>query len=357
MTKIKNTKKGMAKKTLSMSLVVAMLATSNVPVWAAEFSDGSETPVATEAPATEFSDNTIETPAIEEETTEAPMAQAVVESDDLSVDVSVSESAEFTGVVSVSGTIKDKTTGEPLTGYDYAWRVAGDNVAIYTGKINATDKVSDMGFTVNFATLNANKGAECIDWSKYVGKKLELYVFKNESDTDNTKIDPTVIATTTLTKLDVSKSELSLDQKRAPYNGKEFYLASSDTDDSANAVKCTGLKSGNNVLDLKYFTVTASGTAKNANDKMTVTATAKEDSPYSGTSKDVTFVVDQKDYVKGDLVAKVKEGQSFQYTGKAIAVSEATLTESKDLSEADLSSAVKSAVTVDETIDNKNMLF
>ena len=353
MTKIKNTKKGMAKKTLSMSLVVAMLATSNVPVWAAEFSDGTDVAVATEAPATteEFSDNAAETPAVEE-TTEAPMAQAVVESDDLSVDVSVSESAEFTGAVSVSGTIKDKTTGESLTGYDYAWRVAGDNVAIYTGKINATDKVSDMGFTVNFATLNA-KGAEGIDWSKYVGKKLELYVFKNESDTDNTKIDPTVIATTTLTKLDVSKSELSLDKKRAPYNGKEFYLASSDTDDSANAVKCTGLKSGNNVLDLKYFTVTASGTAKNANDKMTVTATAKEDSPYSGTSKDVTFVVDQKDYVKGDLVAKVKEGQSFQYTGKEIAVSGATLTESKDLSEADLSSAVKSAKTVDGTIDNK----
>ncbi len=49
MTKIKNTKKGMAKKTLSMSLVVAMLATSNVPVWAAEFSDGSDAAVATEA--------------------------------------------------------------------------------------------------------------------------------------------------------------------------------------------------------------------------------------------------------------------------------------------------------------------
>ena len=69
MTKIKNTKKGMAKKTLSMSLVVAMLATSNVPVWAAEFSDDFDAAVATEAPVTEFSDNTIETPAIEEETT------------------------------------------------------------------------------------------------------------------------------------------------------------------------------------------------------------------------------------------------------------------------------------------------
>ena len=55
MTKIKNTKKGMAKKTLSMSLVVAMLATSNVPVWAAEFSDGSDAAVATEAPAAELS--------------------------------------------------------------------------------------------------------------------------------------------------------------------------------------------------------------------------------------------------------------------------------------------------------------
>ncbi|MDC7289123.1 hypothetical protein NXH76_15045 [Blautia schinkii] len=43
MTKLKNTKKGMAKKALSISLVAAMLATSNVPVWAAEdiFTDSS----------------------------------------------------------------------------------------------------------------------------------------------------------------------------------------------------------------------------------------------------------------------------------------------------------------------------
>ena len=69
MTKIKNTKKGMAKKTLSMSLVVAMLATSNVPVWAAEFSDGSDVAVETEAPVaettTEFSDDVAETPVVD----------------------------------------------------------------------------------------------------------------------------------------------------------------------------------------------------------------------------------------------------------------------------------------------------
>ncbi|MFR8904690.1 MAG: hypothetical protein ACLVHS_12925 [Blautia wexlerae] len=78
MTKIKNTKKGMAKKTLSMSLVVAMLATSNVPVWAAEFSDGSDVAVETEAPvagaATEFSDDTVETPAVENDETTAAVA-------------------------------------------------------------------------------------------------------------------------------------------------------------------------------------------------------------------------------------------------------------------------------------------
>ena len=66
MTKIKNTKKGMAKKTLSMSLVVAMLATSNVPVWAAEFSDGTDAAVATETPAVEaFSDNAADAPVVE----------------------------------------------------------------------------------------------------------------------------------------------------------------------------------------------------------------------------------------------------------------------------------------------------
>ena len=59
MTKIKNTKKGMAKKTLSMSLVVAMLATSNVPVWAAEFSDGSDVAVTSEAEAPAVDDTEI----------------------------------------------------------------------------------------------------------------------------------------------------------------------------------------------------------------------------------------------------------------------------------------------------------
>ena len=74
MTQIKNTKKGMAKKTLSMSLVVAMLATSNVPVWAAEFSDGSEAAVETEATEA-FNDDTDAAPVVGN-TTEATTESA-----------------------------------------------------------------------------------------------------------------------------------------------------------------------------------------------------------------------------------------------------------------------------------------
>ena len=52
MTKLKNTKKGMAKKSLSITIVADMLATSNVKFWAVEdlCSDGS---TAVEAPAVE----------------------------------------------------------------------------------------------------------------------------------------------------------------------------------------------------------------------------------------------------------------------------------------------------------------
>ena len=89
MTKIKNTKKGMAKKTLSMSLVVAMLATSNVPVWAAEFGDGSDVAVTSDAEASvaeTFSDDVTETPVVEDTTDNTAVATAAeVSSDSFSV--------------------------------------------------------------------------------------------------------------------------------------------------------------------------------------------------------------------------------------------------------------------------------
>lgn len=58
-----------------------------------------------------------------------------------------------------------------------------------------------MGFTPNFNGI----GGSSADWDQYAGKTLELYIFNNAIDDDDIKIDPIVIGTTTINKLDVSK--------------------------------------------------------------------------------------------------------------------------------------------------------
>ena len=129
MTKIKNTKKGMAKKTLSMSLVVAMLATSNVPVWAAEFSDGSDASVAVETPATEtFSDEAAETPVAENE-------EAV--------------SAEATTNNKFNATVKFKRGGSDFTDKSVKWNVndLSADVTVSAGEESTAFKVKFV-FTV-----------------------------------------------------------------------------------------------------------------------------------------------------------------------------------------------------------------
>ena len=366
MTKIKNTKKGMAKKTLSMSLVVAMLATSNVPVWAAEFSDGTDAAVATEAPAAEtFSDETAEAPVVEDNTVDTTSATAVVESSDLNVDISVSKSATFAkNSVAVGGTIKTKE-GADLTKFSYGWRVAGDNVAIYTGDIKPTWKesetkgvhdgtsISDMGFAPNFNGV----GGSTADWDQYAGKTLELYIFNNATDDDDIKIDPIVIGTTTINKLDVSKASMSLNKASIVYNGKSYYYDENATDSDENAVKlsATGIQLTEKTtagglattttrnLDSKYFVISASQSAKNAGDVLTVTATPKTDSPYQGTSINVSLTVQKRLFNASEFKTTVEEGLSYQYTGKIVSVpaNKITFKETDALSEADLSAAVK----------------
>ena len=152
MTKIKNTKKGMAKKTLSMSLVVAMLATSNVPVWAAEFSDGTDAAVATEAPAAEtFSDETAEAPVVDD-TTETPVAQEVDDGTEINREnytvsnLKLSEVGEWgrNAITVASGSITNK--GVAVEGFYYTWMADGVEAS---GK-NTTgyvDSLSDLSYT------------------------------------------------------------------------------------------------------------------------------------------------------------------------------------------------------------------
>ena len=118
----------MAKKTLSMSLVVAMLATSNVPVWAAEFSDGSDVAVTSEAPAAEaFSDNDAEAPVVEDTTEVVDTATATAPTLKLT---------NWNSHLEVEGDLKDGDAD--LKDFYYEVRIDGREVVGHTGTWKST---------------------------------------------------------------------------------------------------------------------------------------------------------------------------------------------------------------------------
>ena len=165
MTKIKNTKKGMAKKTLSMSLVVAMLATSNVPVWAAEFSDGTDAAVTSEVTAPAAEDTTADVAEFSDNTAEAPVVEDTTDADAATIDTAADVNLENYTVedlkiksttgnwkwgeqVSVEGTIKKDGVNVP--GLQYTWladdREATEDTESATG-YNYSGNLSDITYT------------------------------------------------------------------------------------------------------------------------------------------------------------------------------------------------------------------
>ena len=170
-----------------MSLVVAMLATSNVPVWAAEFSDGADVAVETEAPAVDnttteaaFSDDTAETPVIDS-TVDAPAAQEVDDGTEINKEnytvsnLKLSEVGSWgnspKNVITVaSGSITNK--GVDVKDFNYTWMADGVEAA---GK-NAT------GFVENLSELSYTPVKE--DYGKTIS--LRIYKTKYATTTSST---------------------------------------------------------------------------------------------------------------------------------------------------------------------------
>ena len=138
MTKIKNTKKGMAKKTLSISLAVAMLATSNVPVWAAEFTDGTDAAFTSEA--------VVETP-VEEVVTDAPVVEEVVAAP-------VEANAETSG---------NQFTVD-LKAFSYGGEEVSDSIVWGKGGLSSTMTITDNG------AFDASQGVKLYNSWKVNGK-------------------------------------------------------------------------------------------------------------------------------------------------------------------------------------------
>ena len=322
MTKIKNTKKGMAKKTLSMSLVVAMLATSNVPVWAAEFSDGSEATVATEADT--FA---AEAPVVDD-TEESTPASVMVNEADITLNLSADSKKVVWGDASViSGTVTKTDGSEVEGGWQYRW--VDENGIAYAASNGKVNDAYDM-------SLNTT--------ADMAGKTLTLYVYDVDSN-QQTLYDINTGISVAVEKRALKTVTATPDTTNKAYNG--FAQTITDADGVKFAVK-----------DSEYADVdpdayeTSVTNATNNKEKFKLTVTAKEDSAYTGSAEVDLGQIVKKNYEKTDIEAHTTKGQSYQYTGNTINVSKDKVTLKESVSDnkgedgklngADLSKAIES---------------
>ena len=322
MTKIKNTKKGMAKKTLSMSLVVAMLATSNVPVWAAEFSDGSEATVATEADT--FA---AEAPVVDD-TEESTPASVMVNEADITLNLSADSKKVVWGDASViSGTVTKTDGSEVEGGWQYRW--IDENGIAYVASNGKVNDAYDM-------SLNTT--------ADMAGKTLTLYVYDVDSN-HQTLYDINTGISVAVEKRALKTVTATPDTTNKAYNG--FAQTITDADGVKFAVK-----------DSEYADVdpdayeTSVTNATNNKEKFKLTVTAKEDSAYTGSAEVDLGQIVKKNYEKTDIEAHTTKGQSYQYTGNTINVSKDKVTLKESVSDnkgedgklngADLSKAIES---------------
>ena len=311
MTKIKNTKKGMAKKTLSMSLVVAMLATSNVPVWAAEFSDGTDTAVETEAPAAEtFSDDAA---PVVEDTTDTTAAKATTNGTGFDI-----TATDFTGVtnggivwgnkVSTTVTVTKKDDNTDNVDYYYVWK---DN----DGQITTEAPFSNG--TVEYTPDAAQSG-----------KDITLFVYAKKDNSvvwswtsDSFKVQPKQLSDVINMKDDNTKLSLKSSFKKI-YTGKAIV----PTVDDIDFANLANIKDANNnvIFTASDFVIgstegdTVNVTTKGVNVYLTTTKAGYAGSvvinytisPLDLTAENVsnyleaTFVTTSKPYTGNNIVLK-----------------------------------------------------
>ena len=342
MTKIKNTKKGMAKKTLSISLAVAMLATSNVPVWAAEFTDGTDAAFTSEAPAEEVVTDA-EAPVVEEEVVADTEANAdSIGADKLDVSGvtftsklgneekdAKGKEVVFGSTLTIGGSINKKTDGKKLESFSWGYRIKGSTAALVTGDTDDT-KVTDS----NYFKMNQNIWGDV--WNQAVGKTVELYIFRKDTAAEfnnvvlgEFKVVPKEVGGTVTLTLDgeeagtgIFKKDENENDYTISYTGKTYaYNADKDDKNSSLHIKELVRTDNTKITDLDKYDVSTTGSIQNAGDVMTICVTPKKDSGLTGEFvTNVTMVKRSGSTAKADehLTAEVSEKLTYEYTGSEI---------------------------------------
>lgn len=340
MTKIKNTKKGMAKKTLSMSLVVAMLATSNVPVWAAEFSDGTDAavtsdaevaaPVVTDNGAEEFSDNAETEAQAQVQTEDAAPVVEDTEAVDAQATVETSEKYFFDGVKleddATNFSWKGGKEASDLFKVDsYILNTEGDEIrdvadvdlqyaVSFGGEWTTSQKLTfkspydadlkNADITIDEDTLKAN-----------AGKTLDILLIEKDSKGEYSKVVKT-FSFGTIQKVSLSDvfSIKAYDSDAITYNGTELKVEPTLTvnDDYKGVNEVKNLKAED--FDWDYSTT---GDYVNAGSKITVVGTLKKDKAVDGYETTLTapaYTIKKRTLAADDVVVKVTTpGKDFTY--------------------------------------------
>ena len=279
MTKIKNTKKGMAKKTLSMSLVVAMLATSNVPVWAAEFSDGTESTFTTEA----------ETPVVEDNTndavdTQATAADTFTDDTDTAPVVDDTEAVDAQAVETSSDDYAFTNVKAKKEAVDTDWKTAF--------KINGAS--ADELFDKDSAIVDSRNGNETQTNNLY-------YVFRIGGEWDEAIAEKQEITWKANTNAKLINSNISLsDADLRAAAGKTLELLFLERDDNGKL---------NVVNTISY------GTLQKVDLQSVLTVTAVDNITYDGTDKKAAAIPG----VSGTLGTKTFSKDDFDWDYKSTA--------------------------------------
>ena len=304
----------MAKKTLSMSLVVAMLATSNVPVWAAEFSDGTDAATATEASAAEtFGDDTDIAPVVEDTTDDVQVATAASDYDFSGITVNdkmknptwawkAEDSSSTVGTVpGINVLFKTYTfTGTGALQYVWAYNGAWEKP---TAGANTITPTSGSG---SLSTVNVPDTTEL---ANHVNETLSLILVEAGTTTPIANFSFGTIQPVDLGTTGVSVSA------NANYNGAEqkptvtidtSNVPSTYTDiKSSTADAFDWSYSGSNGLTEVGSNVTVSGTLKTAN-KL-----------YTGSVKG-NYTIGKYTITNSNLIVKVADtNKEITYTGNA----------------------------------------
>ena len=325
MTKIKNTKKGMAKKTLSMSLVVAMLATSNVPVWAAEFSDGSDSAVATEAPAEDaFSAEADAAPVVEDNTEEVSATQDSATNYGYTSNITLKEDGNgWAGNIVLKDDVVVKDgNGKDVDAENYTWTVRKDGYEVqsgWTNKPGAGLKAGSANWSIPLSHDDYNHVYDVyIEITMANGQKVGLT--SNKITVSPVDIDK--IAKDNNNFLDFSNyAPGGADAAQTQYTGKEIKLAPN------TSIYPTIMTIGGNALTKDDFVYTYSGDLVNYTDEdITVTGKVKlpgtnqEDPAYvggvTGTYKIAKRAISSAD-INNKLTVELKNPDiSYEYTSE-----------------------------------------